>query len=123
GPLPPSCEDRQTADMVVRLTADIQVAEDFITGAVLGIVLDVVTLIGMLGVMFFLNWRFSLIGLSIAPVLFAIAYRYMRRIKDTAREVKKKESELASIVQESIASARVVKAFAREEFEERRLDR
>ena len=47
----------------------------------------------------------------------------MRRIKQTARDVKHKESELASVVQESIASARLVKAFAREDFEERRLDR
>jgi subfamily B ATP-binding cassette protein MsbA len=109
--------------MVVRLTADIDAVEDFITGAVLGIVLDVVTLVGMLVVMFYLDWRFSLIGLSVAPVLFFIVFRFMRRIKEATREVKRKQSELASVVQESIASARVVKAFAREDFEEHRLDR
>jgi subfamily B ATP-binding cassette protein MsbA len=116
-------EQRQTGDMVVRLTNDIQAAEDFITNAVLGIVLDIVTLSGMWGVMIYLNWRFSLIGMSIAPVLFVVVYRFMRRIKAAAREVRKNDSELASIVQESIASARVVKAFAREDFEEARLDR
>jgi subfamily B ATP-binding cassette protein MsbA len=116
-------EKRQTADMVMRLTSDIDAAEDFITGAVLGIVLDVVTLSGMIGVMFYLDWRFALIGLSIAPVLFVIVYRFMRRIKQGAREVKKKQSELASIVQESISSIRIVKAFATEAFEEGRLDR
>jgi ATP-binding cassette subfamily B protein len=116
-------DTRQTGDLLVRLTADINAVEDFITGAVLGIVLDVVTLTGMLAVMFVLDWRFSLIALSIAPVLFAIAYRLMHRIKEAAREVKKNESELASVVQESIVSARVVKAFAREEFEEGRVDR
>ena len=51
-----------------------------------------------------------------------MVYRFTRRIKKAAREVKKKESELASVVQESISSARVVKAFAREDFEEERLD-
>jgi subfamily B ATP-binding cassette protein MsbA len=116
-------DTRQTGDLLVRLTADIDAVEDFITGAVLGIVLDVVTLAGMLAVMFVLDWRFSLIALSIAPVLFVIAFRLMRRIKETAREVKKRESDLASVVQESIVSARVVKAFAREEFEEGRVDR
>jgi subfamily B ATP-binding cassette protein MsbA len=116
-------DTRQTGDLLVRLTADINAVEDFITGAVLGIVLDVVTLAGMLAVMFVLDWRFSLIALSIAPVLFAIAYRLMQRIKEAAREVKKNESELASVVQESIVSARVVKAFAREDFEEGRVDR
>jgi subfamily B ATP-binding cassette protein MsbA len=115
-------DHRQTGDMVVRLTHDIDAVEGFITGAVLGIVLDIMKLGGMLAVMLYLDWRFSLIGLSIAPVLFAITYVVMRRIKAAAKEVKRKESELASVVQESISSARVVKAFAREDFEERRLD-
>jgi len=116
-------DQRQTGDMVVRLTADIDAVEDFITGAVLGIVLDLATLAGMLAVMFYLDWRFSLIGLSMVPLLFAIVVRFVHRIKDAARDVKRKESELASVVQESIASARIVKAFATEDFEERRLDR
>jgi subfamily B ATP-binding cassette protein MsbA len=77
----------------------------------------------MTAVMFYLDWRFSLIGLSVAPALFVMVYRYTRRIKDAARDVKKKESALASVVQESISSARVVKAFSTEDFEERRLDR
>jgi ATP-binding cassette, subfamily B, bacterial len=116
-------EHRQTGDMVVRLTADIDAVEDFITTAVLGIVLDLVTLVGMLVVMFYLDWRFSLIGISVTPVLFIVVFHFMRRIKEAARDVKRKQSELASVVQESIASARVVKAFAREDFEEHRLDR
>jgi ATP-binding cassette, subfamily B, bacterial len=115
-------EHQKTGDMVVRLTSDIDAAEDFISSAVLGIVLDVLTILGMMAVMFYVDWRFSLIGLSVAPFLFAVVYRFTRRIKKAAREVKKKESELASVVQESISSARVVKAFAREEFEEDRLD-
>jgi len=115
-------EHRQTGDMVVRLTSDIDAAEDFISSAVLGMALDVITIAGMLSVMFYLDWRFSLIGLSVAPVLFVVVFRFTRRIKKATREVKKKESELASVVQESISSARVVKAFAQEEFEERRLD-
>jgi len=116
-------DSRQTGDLLVRLTSDIDAIEDFITGAVFGIVVDVVTLTGMLGVMFYLDWRFSLIGLAIAPVLFIVVYRFMRRIKAATREVRTTASELASVVQESLSSARIVKAFAREDFEEGRLDR
>jgi ATP-binding cassette, subfamily B, bacterial len=115
-------EQRQTGDMVVRLTSDIEAAEDFIGSAVLGIVLNLITLAGMMAVMFYLDWRFSLIGLSVAPALFVVVFRFTRRIKKNAREVKKRESDLASVVQESIASVRVVKAFAQEAFEEGRLD-
>lgn len=115
-------ERQRTGDMVVRLTSDIDSAEDFIA-AILSITLDLITIIGMTCVMFYLDWRFSLIGLSVAPALFVMVYRYTRRIRTAARDVKKKEGMLASVVQETISSARVVKAFASEDFEERRLDR
>ena len=116
-------EQRRTGDMVVRLTSDIDAAESFISTAILGVLLDVVTLAGMLIVMFVLDWRFSLIGLSVAPFLLVLVFRITRRIRHAARAVKAKESELASVVQESIASARVVKAFSGEAYEEQRLDR
>ena len=115
-------EKQQTGDMVVRLTSDIDAAEDFIS-AMLAIALDIVTIAGMMGVMFYLDWRFSLVGLSVAPALFVVVYRSTRRIRNAARDVKKKESALASVVQETISSARVVKAFAGEGYEEQRLDR
>jgi ATP-binding cassette subfamily B protein len=115
-------EKQQTGDMVVRLTSDIDAAEDFVA-ALLAIALDLVTIAGMVAVMFYLDWRFSLVGLSVAPALFLMVYRYTRRIRNAARDVKKKESALASVVQESISSARVVKVFAGEGYEEKRLDR
>ena len=115
-------EQRKTGDMVVRLTSDIDATEDLISSAALGIALNLLTLTGMMAVMFYLDWRFSLIGLSVSPLLFVIVYRLTRGIKNATRAVKRKESELASVVQESIASVRVVKAFAREDFEEQRLD-
>jgi ATP-binding cassette, subfamily B, bacterial len=76
----------------------------------------------MAGVMFYINWRFTLIALSIAPALFAVVYYLTRRIKKASREVRKKESELVSIVQEVLTSVRVVKAFAREDFEVTRFE-
>jgi subfamily B ATP-binding cassette protein MsbA len=116
-------EQRRTGDMVVRLTSDIDAAESFISTAVLGILLDAVTLAGMMVVMFMLDWRFSLIGLSVAPILMVLVFRIMRRVRLATRAVKAKESELASVVQETISSARVVKAFAGEAYEVQRLDR
>jgi len=116
-------ERRQTGDMVVRLTSDIDAVESFFASAALGMLLDLVTVSGMLVVMFSLEGRFSVIGLSIVPILFVLVFRFTRRIKRATRQVKQKESELTSVVQESIASVRVVKAFAQEDFEERRLAR
>ena len=72
--------------------------------------------------MFYLNWQFTLIALSVAPVLFAIVYTYTRRIKKASRAVRKKEGEITSVIEEVLSSIRVVKAFAREDYELRRLE-
>jgi subfamily B ATP-binding cassette protein MsbA len=114
---------KRTGDLIGRVTSDIEAIQSFITTALLGILANVLTLLGIIGVMLYLNWRFTLISLSIAPVLFLVVYRFTRRIKKASRDVRKKESELVSIVEEVFSSIRVVKAFAREDYEERRFER
>ncbi len=115
-------EQQQTGDMVVRLTSDIDAVEDFVSSVLLGMILDVLTLLGMVGVMLYLDWRFTLIALSVTPVMFVVIYRLTRKVKNASREVKKRESALASVVQESMTTVKVVKAFANEEYEESKLD-
>ena len=116
-------DEKRTGDLIGRVTSDIESIQDFVTSALLGIVTNVLTLVGIIGVMLYLNWRFTLISLSIAPVLFVVVYVFTRRIKKASRDVRKKESELLSIVEEVFSSIRVVKAFAREDYEERRFER
>jgi ATP-binding cassette subfamily B protein len=116
-------EHQQTGDIIVRLTSDIDAAQDFVSSVLLGILLDVLTLIGILSVMFYLDWHLTLIAVSVTPILGFVVFRLTGRIKKAAREVKKRESDLASVVQESITSVRVVKAFSGEDYEEDRLDR
>jgi len=112
---------KPTGDLISTVTADIDAIQDFISQALLGIVVNVLTLVGMLGVMFYLNWRFTLIALSVTPFLFAVVYIYTRRIKQASRALRKKEGEVVSVVAEVLSSIRVVKAFAREDYEEARL--
>jgi len=119
----PFFETRRTGDLIVRLTSDVDTAQDFFSTALLSIAMDVLTLAGMLAVMLYLDWRFTLLGLAVAPLLFAVIYRRTHRIKAAAREVKQREGALASIVQESIAAIRTVRAFGREAHEEARLER
>lgn len=101
---------------------DIDAIQRFLTTALLGALIDGITLFGMIGVMFYLDWRFTLIALSISPVLFAIVYSYTRRIKQASRQVRKQEGEITSIAQEVLSSIRVVKAFAREDYEKQRFE-
>ena len=116
-------DEKRTGDLIGRVTTDIEAIQAFITTALLGMLSSVLTLVGIIGIMLYLNWRFTLISLAIAPVLFLVVYIFTRRIKKASRAVRKKESELLSIVQEVFSSIRVVKAFAREDYEERRFER
>ena len=92
--------ESRTGDLLTRVTSDIDAVQDFITSALLGIVINVLTLACMLGVMFYTNWRFTLIGLSVAPLMFLVVFFYSKRIKKAARLVKKREGELLSGVAE-----------------------
>jgi len=115
-------DHKQTGDLISRVTSDIDAIQSFIASGVLGTLINSLTLAGMVGVMFYVNWRFTLVALSVAPVLFAVVYSYTRRIKKASREVRKKEGEIVSVIQEVLTSIRVVKAFAREDYEQRRLE-
>jgi len=114
-------DHKPAGDLISTVTADIDSIQDFISQALLGIIVSVLTLVGMLAVMFYLNWRFTLIALSITPFLFLVVYTYTHRIKQASRALRKKEGEVVSVVAEVLGSIRVVKAFAREDYEEARL--
>ncbi|HMC32543.1 MAG TPA: ABC transporter ATP-binding protein [Candidatus Angelobacter sp.] len=113
---------KRTGDLISRVTADVDDIQSFITSGLLSTFINVITLAGMVGVMFWINWKFTLIALSVAPLLFVVVYTYTRRIKSATRKVRKKESEVFSVVEEVLSSIRVVKAFARERYEQSRLE-
>ena len=115
-------DENRTGDLISRVTDDIEAVQSFINSALLGMLVDVLTLVGMIGVMLYVNWEFTLIALSVVPALFVVVYYLTRQIKQASRAVRKKESELTSIVEEALTSVRVVKAFAREDYEMRRFE-
>jgi ATP-binding cassette, subfamily B, bacterial len=115
-------DHKQTGDLISRVTGDIDAIQSFIVSGLLDAMINSITLLGMLGVMLYLNWRFTLIALSVAPFLFLVVFSYTRRIKKASREVRKKEGEIVSVMQEVLSSIHVVKAFAREDYEQKRLE-
>lgn len=116
-------DHKKTGDLISTVTSDIDAIQDFISSVLLGMIVSTLTLVGMLAVMFYLNWRFTLIALSVAPVLFVVVYSFTRRIKQASRDVRKKEGEVVSVVEEVLSSIRVVKAFSREDYEQERFER
>lgn len=115
-------DNRRTGDVISTLTTDIDAVQSAVTAGVLDTLYYVLTLLGMVAIMMYLDWRFTLIALSVLPLLLVVVYTYTRRIKQASRAVRGEEAELVSIVQEVLSSIRIVKAFAREEHQQQRFD-
>src|SRR5438270_12521651 len=115
-------DKKRTGDLISRVTSDIDAIQSLISNVLLGMLVQILTLLGMIGVMFYLNWRFTLIALSVAPALFLVVYSFTRRIKQASRAVGRKEGEVISVLQEVLSSIRVVQAFTREDYEQRRFE-
>ena len=111
----------RTGDLISRLTSDIDAIQTFIASGLLGVLINGLTLLGMIVIMLFLNWHFTLVALSVVPLLFIVVFRYTLRIKKASREVRRKEDDMVSVIQEALSSIHVIKAFAREDHEQQRL--
>src|SRR6266478_9814197 len=116
-------DQKRTGDLISRVTSDIDAVQNLISQVLLGLLVNVLTLVGMTVVMFYLNWEFTLIALTVAPGLFLVVYYYTHRIKKASRAVRRKEGEVVSVLEEVLSSIRVVKAFAREDYEQQRFER
>ncbi|HEV8588625.1 MAG TPA: ABC transporter ATP-binding protein [Pyrinomonadaceae bacterium] len=116
-------DQKRTGDLISRVTSDIDAVQNLISNVLLGMVVNVLTLVGMLAVMTYLNWQFTLIAMVVAPGLFWVVYHYTRRIKEASRDVRRKEGEVVSVLEEVLSSIRVVKAFAREDYEQERFEK
>ena len=112
---------QQVGPLISTITSDVNAVQDFVSSSLLDLLIDSLTLAGMLAVMFALNWRFTLIALAVTPVLAVFVYRLRSVVRDATRDVRSRQSELVTIVQEGLGSIRVVKAFAQGRFERERL--
>ncbi|HXJ41913.1 MAG TPA: ABC transporter transmembrane domain-containing protein, partial [Bryobacteraceae bacterium] len=114
---------QRMGDLLSTLTADIQAVREMIEQALIGLVVNSLTLIGMIAIMLAMDWRFALLALSIVPPLFLVVYSLTRKIKQASRDVRRREGAVAAVVQEVLSSIRVVQAFTREDYEEARFER
>jgi ABC-type multidrug transport system fused ATPase/permease subunit len=110
----------RSADFVVRLTSDIDSLKLLITQYTQTLVNYCLTFIGIGVTMFMLDWKLTAAALAVAPPLYIISLHLSVKVAKLTRRKREKESEVASLVQETVTSKEVVQAFAREEQEKQR---
>ncbi|MGZ5182718.1 MAG: ABC transporter transmembrane domain-containing protein [Ramlibacter sp.] len=79
------------------------------------------TIVAMLGVMFWLNWDFTLIAVGVTPFMLLMVSRFKKAVKKATHEVRKQQSNVVAVVQQGLESMRVVKAFGRQDLEQEEL--
>ena len=114
-------DTHRTGTLLSTITDDIATIQGFASATTLGIVIDLLTIAGMLGLMFWLEWDFALVAVAVAPFLLLFVTRFRKAIKAATRELRQRESDLLSVVQQGLESIRVVNAFGRQELEEKHL--
>ena len=117
--LPARYHDRaDTGDLVQRCTSDVETARLFLASQVMEIVNALVLAATALPLLLSLNGRMTLISFALVAPIIAYSYFYFRSVKHVFREVEQAESALTAVVQENLTGIRVVRAFARHEFEQ-----
>ncbi len=114
-------DSHQVGTLLSTITDDIQTIQNFASSATLGILVDLLTIVGMLGLMFWLNWDFALIAVAATPFLLLFVARFKKAVKKATHEVRKRQSDIVAVVQQGLESVRVVKAFDQQDLEESEL--
>ena len=116
-------DHQQMGKILSTITADVAAIQDFASSSLLSILVDALTIIGMLSLMFYLHWDFALVALGAAPFLLLFVAKFKKAVKKATREVRKDQSNMVAILQEGLQSMRVVNAYGRQELEEDRLNK
>jgi len=111
----------QTGTLLSTITTDIQTIQGFASSSTLNILVDLLTIVCMLVLMFWLNWDFTLIAIGVTPFLLLFVSRFKKAVKKATHEVRKEQADIVAVVQQALESMQAVKAFNREELEQEEL--
>jgi ATP-binding cassette subfamily B protein/subfamily B ATP-binding cassette protein MsbA len=109
-----------TGDAIYRLDSDAFCVDSIIMSGFFPLASALLTLVLMFAILFRLDPPLALLSLAVVPLLFVVIHRYSARLSDRAERVKELESGIFNLVHEVFSSIKLVKAFSREPYEQRR---
>lgn len=111
---------KKTGEIVTRITGDIGRLKEIAVTAALPLMVHLVMLISMLGVMFWMDWRLSLVTLFIFPLFALTTRRISGRIRKVARKQRMREGEIGATAAEAISAIKTVQSLSLEEIQNRK---
>lgn len=110
-------DDAETGQLMSRLTVDIEAVRNFIPMGLIRAVLAVVMFVAVTIILLALDWRLALVTLISVPLIGLLAWQVIRHLRPLWVKLQNEVGSLGTIMQESLSGMRVVKSFAREDFE------
>ncbi len=111
-----------TGTLITRFTNDTNVIRDATSRAMTGLVRDVLTVVGLLGYLVYLDWMLSLIVLVIYPIAALPIVEIGRRLRKGSKSSQLEIGDMTSLLYESFSGARMVKTYGLEAYEQNRAD-
>jgi len=110
-------------DLISRTLGDIRVVQRATVSSATEIIPNILTLISILGYLFYLNWKLALMSVITIPLLAFTMNKFGREMRSISRLGQRKAADLASLLQETISGIRIVKSFAMETHEVNRFSK
>jgi ATP-binding cassette, subfamily B, multidrug efflux pump len=100
--------------LMTRVTSDVDVLNDLFTSGVVTVFGDVFTLVGIMAVMLWLNWRLALVAFSVLPLIILVTQWFRRNVRESYRVVRGWIARINAFLQENITGMTTVQLFRRE---------
>ncbi|MBI5267080.1 MAG: ABC transporter ATP-binding protein, partial [candidate division Zixibacteria bacterium] len=100
--------------LLTRVTNDVNVLDELFSSGVVSIVGDIFTLVFIVGMLFYYDWRLALITFVVLPLLVAASFIFRAKVRDVYREVRLKTARLNAFLQEHLTGIRIVQLFTQE---------
>ncbi len=107
----------QTGQLVTRLTNDVEQIRTFTGSGVVQLGNAAVMLVGTTFLLLYLDWQLALVALAIIPPIVFVLVRFVQKIRPLFGEVQQTLGRLNTVLQEDLSGVRVIRAFAREDYE------
>jgi ABC-type multidrug transport system fused ATPase/permease subunit len=110
-------DEEPVGKLVTRTVSDIESIASIFSQGLFNIGSDLLKMVVVLGFMFFLNWKLSLIIISIMPIILVATNIFRKKMKGAFNEVRNEISNLNTFIQERLTGMKIVQLFNREEIE------
>jgi len=109
--------------LVTRMTTDIDVINEMFAAGAMTILMDVATLLGIIAIMLWIDWRLALVSLSLLPVMLIAINFFRLKARHSYRLIRERIARINAYLQEAISGMTVIQLFAREAQTFREFDR